>query len=47
MAEWHDSFVFEEVRKKLQPHCLNWGQGIIRGEGHLNQQCLGCIFRSS
>ena len=34
MAEWHDSFVFEEVRKKLQPHCLNWGQGIIRGEGH-------------
>ena len=24
----------EEVRKKLKPHCLNWGQGIIRGEGH-------------
>lgn len=34
MDEWHDSFVFEEVRKKLNPHCLNWGQGIIRGEGH-------------
>ena len=34
MSEWHDSFVFEEVRKKLNLHCLNWGQGIIRGEGH-------------
>lgn len=34
MDEWHDSFVFEEVRKQMDLKCLNWGQGIIRGEGH-------------
>lgn len=34
MDEWHDSFVFEEVRKSMSLKCLNWGQGIIRGEGH-------------
>lgn len=34
MAEWHDSFVFEEVRKKVNPRCTNWGQGLVRGEGH-------------
>lgn len=35
MAEWHDSFVFDEVRKNF-PYMkqLNWSQGIIRGEGH-------------
>jgi hypothetical protein len=35
MAEWHDSFVFDEVRKKF-PYMkqLNWSHGIIRGEGH-------------
>lgn len=34
MDEWHDSFVFEVVRKpmKLQNH--NWGAGLVRGEGH-------------
>ena len=34
MAEWHDSYVFEEVRKKVNPTCTNWGAGLIRGEGH-------------
>lgn len=34
MAEWHDSFVFEEVRKKIDPRCTNWGAGLVRGEGH-------------
>ena len=34
MAEWHDSFVFEVVRKQLQPNCWNWSEGIITGEGH-------------
>lgn len=34
MAEWHDSFVFEEIRKRINPTCLNWGAGLIKGEGH-------------
>jgi hypothetical protein len=35
LEEWHDSYVFDVVRKtvpKLSQH--NWSQGIIRGEGH-------------
>lgn len=34
MDEWHDSFVFEEVRKGLPLQCLNWGEGLVVGEGH-------------
>ena len=34
MDEWHDSFVFEEVRKRMKLKELNWGAGLIRGEGH-------------
>ena len=34
MDEWHDSFVFEEVRKTLKIDCYNWGKGLVRGEGH-------------
>jgi len=34
MDEWHDSFVFEEVRKKMPIKSHNWGEGIVRGEGH-------------
>ena len=34
MSEWHDSYVFEEVRKTLPLVCTNWGEGLIRGEGH-------------
>lgn len=34
MEEWHDSFVFEEVRKKMKLKELNWGAGLVRGEGH-------------
>lgn len=34
MDEWHDSFVFEEVRKPLKMVSHNWGAGIVRGEGH-------------
>jgi hypothetical protein len=35
LDEWHDSYVFDAVRKKfssLVQH--NWSQGIITGEGH-------------
>lgn len=34
MNEWHDSFVFEEVRKKSNLKCLDWSEGLITGEGH-------------
>jgi hypothetical protein len=32
--EWHDSFVFDQVRRNMQLRELNWSAGIIRGEGH-------------
>jgi hypothetical protein len=34
MAEWHDSFVFEEIRKSSNPSTINWSAGIVNGEGH-------------
>ena len=34
MAEWHDSFVFDEVRKMQPLNELNWTAGLIKGEGH-------------
>lgn len=34
MAEWHDSFVFDQVRSKCDLVSLNWSQGLIQGEGH-------------
>ena len=35
LEEWHDSFVFDAVRKKM-PFLkqLNWSEGIVKGEGH-------------
>jgi hypothetical protein len=32
--EWHDSYVFDEVRNSIQCRELDWSQGIIKGEGH-------------
>lgn len=32
--EWHDSFVFDEVRKLCSLNELNWTKGLIKGEGH-------------
>jgi hypothetical protein len=34
LAEWHDSFVFDEVRHTLALIELNWSKNIIKGEGH-------------
>lgn len=34
LPEWHDSYVFDVVRKKVPVNELNWSKGIIRGEGH-------------
>lgn len=34
MAEWHDSFVFDEVRKRFSLNEWNWSEGLVTGEGH-------------
>jgi hypothetical protein len=34
LSEWHDSFVFDCVRKSLVINEHNWAEGIITGEGH-------------
>lgn len=34
MEEWHDSFVFEIVRRRITMRQLNWGAGLVKGEGH-------------
>ena len=34
LIEWHDSFVFDIVRKKHQLKELDWSGHIIAGEGH-------------
>lgn len=34
LDEWHDSFVFDAVRKTCNLAELNWSQGLVAGEGH-------------
>lgn len=34
LDEWHDSYVFDAVRKQCDLVERNWSQGIISGEGH-------------
>lgn len=34
LVEWHDSFVFDAVRKNHQLRELDWSSHIIAGEGH-------------
>jgi hypothetical protein len=34
LDEWHDSFVFDSVRKQVNMAELNWSEGLIKGEGH-------------
>ena len=35
LAEWHDSFVFDDVKDRMPILKLyNWSQGIVKGEGH-------------
>ena len=34
MREWHDSFVFDQIRKQVNLAELDWSQGLIKGEGH-------------
>lgn len=34
LAEWHDSFVFDEIRKKILLDSRDWSGHLISGEGH-------------
>lgn len=34
LAEWHDSYVFDAVRRLAKQTELDWSAGLIRGEGH-------------
>lgn len=34
LSEWHDSFVFDSIRKTMTLKELNWSRGLIQGEGH-------------
>lgn len=34
LDEWHDSYVFDQVRRSMQLNELNWTEGLIKGEGH-------------
>jgi hypothetical protein len=34
LDEWHDSFVFDAVRKQCTLNELDWSGNLITGEGH-------------
>ena len=34
LDEWHDSFVFDVIRKQVGLNELNWSKGLVKGEGH-------------
>jgi len=34
LAEWHDSFVFDEIRRLVSVDSLDWSKDLITGEGH-------------
>ncbi len=34
LAEWHDSFVFDEIRRLVPVDSLDWSKNLITGEGH-------------
>lgn len=34
LNEWHDSYVFDEVRKQFDLNELDWSSHLIAGEGH-------------
>jgi hypothetical protein len=34
LEEWHDSFVFDAVRRTMQLNEWNWSDGLVTGEGH-------------
>lgn len=34
LDEWHDSFVFDAIRKNVSLNELDWSKNLIKGEGH-------------
>lgn len=34
LAEWHDSFVFDEIRRRVPLQEFDWSAGVVSGEGH-------------
>lgn len=34
LSEWHDSYVFDQVRARVPVRELNWSAGLVNGEGH-------------
>ena len=34
LSEWHDSYVFDQVRTRVPVTELNWSAGLVNGEGH-------------
>ena len=34
LEEWHDSFVFDAVRRNVVLNELDWSSNIVTGEGH-------------
>ncbi len=34
LDEWHDSFVFDAIRKNVPMNELDWSKNLIKGEGH-------------
>lgn len=34
LSEWHDSYVFDDVRVRFPLKELNWSAGLVNGEGH-------------
>ena len=34
LEEWHDSFVFDVVRRNTPLNELDWSAGLVKGEGH-------------
>lgn len=34
LDEWHDSYVFDQIRKRHTLSELNWSEGLVTGEGH-------------
>ena len=34
LEEWHDSYVFDAIRRLVPVKELNWSEGLITGEGH-------------
>lgn len=44
LSEWHDSYVFDQVRSRVPVAELNWSAGLVNGEGHPLINCAWGAF---